>query len=378
MCRMLVPLAVLAAFPSPALPCSLCSFNANLLTLRQETAQARLVLYGTLAKPRLKVHDGLRGGTTELHIEGVLKSDPALGGRKMIELSRYVPVDPKAPPRFIVFCQPLGGKLDDYRGIPVKSPALVEYLRGVVARNGPAPDLLYFFNYVDHPDPDVAADAFLEFARASDEHIGRIAPKLDPAKLRSMLKDSQTPAERLGLYAFLLGACGTDKDAVMLRELLLQRPGERLTSALGGLLAGYIALRPRDGWDLAVQLLGDGKRPLLERLSLLGALRFYQGWKAVEHKTHVLRALEVLLPQGDLADLAIEDLRRWQWWELTPAVLAQFGKKTHDAPIMRRAIVRYALSCPQPEAKSFVERVSKEEPELYNDVRDSLQFEKAR
>ena len=44
-----------------------------------------------------------------------------------------------------------------------------------------------------------------------------------------------------------------------------------------------------------------------------------------------------------LADQAIEDLRRWGYWDLTTDVLAQYSKPTHAAPIVRRSIVRYAL-----------------------------------
>ena len=36
---------------------------------------------------------------------------------------------------------------------------------------------------------------------------------------------------------------------------------------------------------------------------------------------------------------------------LTVAVLAQYGKKSHDAPIVKRSIVRYALSCPREDAR---------------------------
>jgi len=74
--------------------------------------------------------------------------------------------------------------------------------------------------------------------------------------------------------------------------------------------------------------------------------------------------------------MAIEDLRRWQWWELTPTVLAQYGKPTHAAPLMKRAIVRYALCCPQPVAAEFVKARRLAEPQLVETVEESLEFEK--
>ena len=357
--------------------CSLCP-GQKALTLRQEAAQAKLVLYGTLTGSRLKPNDPLGGGVTEMQLLATLKADPTAAGKKVIELPRYLPVDPKKPPPYVVFCSVFNGKLDPYRGVPVKSPDFVSYLQGAMTRKGPGdgPDLEYYFTYLDSRDSEIALDAFLEFAKASDEQIGKTAGKLNPVKLRQWLKDESTPEDRLGLFAFLLGGCGGEADAAFLRELLMQKPTPRTTNALGGILAGYIQLKPEEGWNLAVRMLGEEKRPLLERHALLGALRFYQGWKAKETKPQVLRALESVLPHGDLADLAIEDLRRWQWWELTPQVLAQFGKKSHDAPIMRRAIVRYALSCSQPEVQKFLAQVRQTDTDLYRDVQESLQFEK--
>jgi hypothetical protein len=78
------------------------------------------------------------------------------------------------------------------------------------------------------------------------------------------------------------------------------------------------------------------------------------------------------LPHGDLADQAIEDLRRWGYWDLTVDVLSQFPKPTHTAPITRRCIVRYALCCPNEEAKRFIVAVRQTDPKLVKDVEASL------
>jgi hypothetical protein len=63
-------------------------------------------------------------------------------------------------------------------------------------------------------------------------------------------------------------------------------------------------------------------------------------------------------------------------WDLTPDVLALYGKKGFDAPIMQRAIVRYGLSCKDETAAKFIADRSRYEPELVKEVEDSLQFEK--
>jgi len=361
-------------------------------TLRLDAGQAKLVVYGTLANARLNANDPAGGGVTDLQLNSVLKSDPILGNKKVIELPRFVPLNATTPATWLVFCDVYQGRLDPYRGLPVSSPAVVDYLRGALALDAKdrTQSLLYFFSYLGHREPEIAEDAYLEFARATDQEIGQVEPKLAPDKLRRLLQDPQTPGTQLGLFAFLLGVCGNDQDALLLQRLIAGQEAApkvlpqgclvpaRSGSALDGLLSGYIQQRPREGWELAWRYLGDAQRPFLQRLAVLGTLRFYQSWKPQEHRGHVVRGLGLLLPQGDMADLAVEDLRRWQYWELTNDVLALYGRRTHDAPIMRRAILRYALSCPRNEASQFVAQRRQQEPDLVREIEESLQFEKPR
>ena len=370
----LVILSGLLGFCAPAPACNLCSMNVQQAqTFRQDAGQARLIVYGTLENPRLVGS----AGETDLRIEAVLKPDPFLKGAKVITIPRYVPVDPKDPPHFAVFCDVYNDKLDPYRGVPFKAKEAVDYLKGALQLEGKdrTAVLLYYFPYLEHPDKELANDAFLEFAKANDREIGQVAPRLAPERLRTWIKDPETPVNRLALYAFLLGACGGDPDAALFRGLL-QNPDERATSALDGILGGYIQLRPREGWDLAQALLGDEKKPFPVRYAVLRTLRFYHGWKPEETRDRVLQGLAAALPEGDLADLAVEDLRRWQLWDLIKDVLAVYGRKSHNAPIMRRAILRYALSCPRPEAAAFVAERRKEDPGLVKEVEESLQYEK--
>lgn len=375
-------LCVLLRGPCPALSCALCSGNPlQGETLSQSAGRARLVVYGTLANPRLTGNDAT-GGITDLRIEGVMKSDPFLVGRKVIELPRYVPADPRDPPRFLVFCDIYKDKnnkqaLDPYKGIPIRSEAAVAYIQGLMRLDpkDKTASLLYFFGYLDHPDEIVSSDAFAEFARANDQEVGAVAPRLSAAKLRTWLSDSQTPAARLGLYAFLLGNCGSAQDAALLRSLI-DRPSERTAAAADGILSGYIQLRPRQGWDVVAGMLADSRRPFADRFAALRVLRFYHSWKPRETQPQVLRALAPTLSQADLADMSVEDLRRWKLWNLTSEVVAQYGKKSHEAPIVRRAIVRYCLSCPQAEAARFVAGLRRGDSELVRDVEETLQFEK--
>ncbi len=365
---------LVAGLAANAWACSLCaSMNYSRATLREDLATARLVIFGALANARVGA-DGK--GATDLQVETVLKSDPILAERKVLTLPRFVPVDPKSPPKFLVFCDVINGEIAAYRGSPVKSGAVVEYLQAAAALPADrVKQLLFYFRYLDHPDAEIAQDAFLEFAKTQDADIARVASKLDPARLKKLIIDPATPPERLGLFAYLLGASGGPAEALFLSELLTDT-SERLRPAFGGIVAGLIQLDPKSGWARTHAILSDKNRPFSERLAALGALRFFHGANPTAARDEILRGLAGVLTQGDLADLAVEDLRRWQWWDLTKDVLALFGKPTHSAPIVKRAILRYALSCPLPEARELVARVRGSDPELVQDVEESLRFEK--
>jgi hypothetical protein len=370
---------LLVALPCPAPSCSLCG-NLQSPTIREEARLpgARLILAGTLANPRL----GPGGsGITEFHVSDVLRKDDWLAGRKVIELPRYLAVsDAKNPPRFLVFCDILKNQLDPYRGVPIKSEETVEYVKKAMALDATdrVRNLTFFFNYLENPDPEVARDAFVEFAKATDADISRVAPKLSADKLRTWLKNPQTPPERLSLYAVMLGACGGAADVELFAKMLGDGTA-RSADAYDGILAGYIHLRPREGWQLAIDTLRDGSRKLPARLMVLRTLRYYHGSQPAESRDKILQAMKAVLDQGELADVAVEDLRRWQLWDLTPAVLPLYGKKGFDAPITQRAILRYALSCKdRDDAKAFVAQRRKAEAELVQEVEESLEYEKSK
>jgi hypothetical protein len=342
-------------------------------TLRQDWERAKLVLIGTLSNPRFTTA-ATGAGTTDFHIERVLKSDPALGNAKVLTLGQYLPVpDPKNPPKFLLFCEVVEGKLTPFAGRPVRSPAVLDYLRGVAAlkEKQRAELLQHCFQFLDHADDTLAEDAFLEFVRSSDAEVGQAAPGLDPARLRRLVQNPKTSPERMSLFAFLLGACGKAQDALVLKSLIDQ-PTERNVKALDGLLCGYINLQPRAGWELALRIVGDKRRPFPERYAAMRTLRFYQGWKPVESKQAILAGFSGLVEDGEMADLAVEDLRRWKMWDLTGKVLAQYGKPSHNSPIVRRSIVRYALCCPDEEARRFVAAVRTQDAEMVRDLEEGL------
>jgi hypothetical protein len=81
----------------------------------------------------------------------------------------------------------------------------------------------------------------------------------------------------------------------------------------------------------------------------------------------------LLLMQNDMADLAVEDLRRWKCWKAADQVLAL---KSHDVPIVRRSVLRFALSCPgNAKAAQVVAAWRKQDPDYVAEVEELLQLE---
>jgi len=377
--RLFSTAAVALVVAAPLTACSLCAGLAGRQTLRQELASARSAYLGTLSNPRLDPSAVGGGGMTDFTVEAVVKADSAAArARTRFTINRYVPTDPKAPAKYLVFCDEVAGQPDAYRGTPIASAALVDYLRGVTAidaKKEPLKLLAYAGRHLDAADADVAAEAYLELALANDPDVLAVARGLDATRLRKLLADAKTPAERLNLFAYLLGACGGSSDAAALKRWLAE-PGERFRGALGGLYAGLVMIDPSEGWRQLLATLGEPKRPFLERNAALSAVRFQRNANPAAFRDEIARAARLLLPQGDIADLIIEDLRRWQAWELAGDVLAMYGRPTHDAPLMKRAIVRFALCCPAPVAGAFVAARRSAEPDLVRDVEESLQFER--
>jgi hypothetical protein len=371
--------AAILAFIAAALPADACTFCDGSFrtkqTLRMHFAQAKAVLHGQLKNPRFDRDDN---SYTDLHVSNILKDDPARGGQMVITIPQYLPVIGNTPSDFVLFCDVAKGKLDPVFGVPAPRAAL-DYLNAAAKLDDadPAAKLAFFFKHLDSTDATIAADAFYEFARAADSDILKAARQINPAKVRRLIADANTPPERLGVFAFLLGVSGGPADAAFLARMLSENPlPERSASAFGGLLAGLILLAPNDGWPLAANVLADSKRPYSVRLSAIGTVRFLQSTRGADSKAEVLKCCAALLPHGDLADQAIEDLRRWEYWDLTTDVLAQFGKPTHAAPIVRRAILRYALCAPGDESKRFVAAVRQSDPRLVKSVEEMLELYK--
>jgi len=355
---------------APARACSFCGPGLSKQgTLREQALKADAIILGTLKNAKLG--EDIRSGTTEFHFDDTVKACAELRSAKILVLPRYIP----GAEQQLFFFSVVEGKPDVVAGVP-GSAALAAYIRAAAKLNGQpiAARLGFFFRYLDSTDATIAGDAFAEFAKATDAEIALAKAELKPATLRKFLADPKTPADRLGVYAMLLGLCD-DRDSVdILAKSLTGTLTERVSSNLGGFLAGYILLDAKAGWKRLNEILRDAERPFEQRLAAVGAVRYFQANRPAESKAELLDCYRDLLGERDFADVALDDLRRWRWWDLTPEVLKHYGKPTHAAPIIRNGIIRYALTCPDADCKKFAAALRESDPKLVARIEESLKL----
>jgi hypothetical protein len=372
--RLLIALIIGLSSPGLLPACVLCSSQGNPLT--KEIGEAKLVIFGAITSAHPDP-DGIKG-TSEFKVDALIKGDKTLIKNGTVTLPRYVPPTPGV--KYLLFLDLSNGQIDPYRNIVCSSDRIVKYLRNMPQLTGggsPAERqarFLYTFDYLADSEPELAADAYKEWAAGSNQDVAAVAGKLDAIKIRRWLLDPKTPAHCLSLYSYLLGSCGTATDADLLKRLI-RAPGQtKMAGALDGLLSGLSRISSEEGWTQAKSIITSKERTFSDRHAVLRFLRFVHDTGGEPAKKELLACSALMLNQADAQDLMVEQMRQWQWWDLTDSVLEIF--KPDSAQITKRAVVRYALSCPQPKAKAMIERLQKEDPELVKDVAEGMVFEK--
>jgi hypothetical protein len=343
-------------------------------TLATEAGQAKLVLFGTTRNANEKAE------TTDFEIEAVLKDHKARKGRRQITLERYVPPTVAGTRvKYLIFFDVHKGKPDAYRGVAVRpNSQVLGYLTTALAvRNEPRNKQgRFFFDHLECADQDVALDAFHELADRGPRELKELAASLPPNRIVRWLRGPRKPPYLLGLYASLLGNCGNKEDGAVLRGLLEDRAVRSEISAQH-LFAAYALLDRENGWKYLADALKDGKQPFLVRFAALRAARFlYEDREGAVGKAKIVGALLPLLPQEDIADLAIEDLRKWKRWDTADLILAVRKTRAYKLPVVRRALLRYCLACQSSAAAAaFVVEQRRLDPDTVKDAEELLQIE---
>jgi hypothetical protein len=380
---LVIALLVLMLLVSPGGACPFCGMQGP--TLTGEVGQAKLVLYGALSNPDQKANNG--DGATDLAVETVIKNelkgkkdDPLAGDNKTVRLDRYLPTQADGGKyRFLVYCDVFKGKIDPYRVQPaLKDSDMAKYLLGALTHRDESigKRLRFFFDYLDNADLEISNDAYKEFGNADYKDYRDMAGSLPADRVAKWLADPKTPAFRYGLYASMLGHCGTAKHAQLLHDML-DDPTKRLGSGVDGMLAGYVMLKPKEGWAYTHDLLKDGKKEFMLRYAALRTVRFlWDSRPDLVSKKELTAGMALLLDQSDIADLAVDDLRKRECWEMADRVLALRKTKAYEVPIVRRSVLRFALSCKDNKAAAeYVAEQRKKDAQMVADAEELLKLE---
>jgi hypothetical protein len=353
-----------------------CPFCQPGKTLSGAASDASMVFFGKLANANEK------NNTTDIHVEVVLKDNSIRGNRKVLTLTPCQYLDKAGPnDRSLVFCKASKDGLRLSSSVPAMTGSkLPEYLRNAVqVKDKPLKQRLrFFFDFLENADPDIATDAYREFANADyTAEFRELLQDLPVERVIGWLKNPRTQPVRIGLYASMVGHSGHEKDAAVLRGIL-DDPERRSRDGVDGLLAAYTMVKSKEGWLYLVAALKDTRGSFEFRYAAFRAVRFLHDYRPdVVAKKELLDAACILLKQDDMPDIAIDHLRKWRAWDRAENVLAVARTDAGKQAIVKRAILRYCLCCEgSAKAKTYVQTCRHADAEVVKEIEDQLAKEK--
>ena len=241
-----------------------------------------------------------------------------LKGKKTITIPR-TSCHPRRSKKHLIFFKLYNGQLDPYRGEAVPADSkLPKYLQGRDRGRGkdgrPA---AYFFDYLEDKDWSSAATPTTSSRYADYKEVREAAQEAPGRDHPQVAQGPEHPGSRFGLYG-LCSATAASRPT--------PRPSARCSTTRNAPSpAGSTACWPgtscstrRPGWDYLVELIKDTKEDFPIRYAGLRTVRFFWEFRRTYPHKQVLEAMKTLMDQPDIADLPIEDLRKWKVWELTP------------------------------------------------------------
>jgi hypothetical protein len=242
------------------------------------------------------------------------------------------------------------------------------YLAKLPAARQPAAERLrYAARFLEHADPLVAADAYLEFGHAPYDEVRQVADAFSQEKLRRWLADPGVAGDRKGFYALALGLAQAPAERETNAALLAKEiaaPADDFRSGFDGILAASLLLSGEQGLTkIEERILANPKSRDGDVRHALSALRFYHDFGREIPPARLAEALHPLLDRPEFAAAAIVDLARWQDWSQLNRIGELYDAPKFDTPAVREAAVGYLLVCPEPEAKARLAKLRTQDPQ---------------
>ena len=243
--------------------------------------------------------------------------------------------------------------------------------------------LPYYVSFLESSDPEIAADAWGEFARSQYEDVKMASKLLSPDRVRQWIADPKMSPERLGLYGMMLGLCGTADDVAFLRMQIGVPSADRpFRYGSEGLMGGLMLLDESGGLAFLEQTrLAASGCSSDELFAAVQAIQFIWSYEpdCIPHD-RLRGSLHGLLANPLLRELVITNLARWQDWPTAPRLVKLFETLGDDDPGSRRAIVMFMFALQKAAATSdvptelqdlaagFLKHVETTHPQLLNAV----------
>lgn len=382
LCWLILLAALVCCLPGATPACPFCT--AVSMTLSEEVAQSAYVVLArpidaaepvteqelNSSSPDASATDGtaaaapptIAAADAVFEIVEVLKGEEKLGKKREIKLMYFSQHPPET--QFLVFGS---GAVDPVWTTPTAlSERAVEYVRNIVKLPSDARSrLLYFQDYLEDAETMLAGDAYDEFAKAPYADVKLIKERMNRERLLEWVRNQEVPASRRRLYLTMLGICGTQEDIPALEEMIKSQDRHTRT-ALDAMIASYLTLKGAEGMPLIEDLFLKPTEPKAEytdTYAAIMAIRFHLQETDAVPKPRLIEGLRHMLERSELADLVIPDLARWQDWTVMERLVELFKDAKKESTWVRVPVVNYLRACPLPEAKVYIDELSKIDPE---------------
>lgn len=367
--RNLLAIFVTACFSWPPAMAAACPFCSSVSpTFAEEMQGARSVIIAVLREQADctdagQSTDACGVGEREFYAMQILR------GPQLRMIPAFLLGDAEPGASFYLTANEMEGELSWSLPIPV-SPVLAEYLANVSQMPLDDPGRLrFFYDFLEHPEPLISADAYSEFGRAPYSEVRRLGSLLNREHLLRLASDPKVSFSRRRLYITLLGICGNADDAEAVRAMIESTEPE-FRSTLDAALACYVSLAGERGLEYLEQQFLQ-KAPFDESLALacIAAIRFHGEEDLRIPRSRLLRSLRLVLDHPPAADLVLADLARWNDWSQINRVVELFQNTGDDSWHIRVPVARYLLACPLSEAEVALAQLERQHPQSVRDAR---------
>jgi len=222
--------------------------------------------------------------------------------------------------------------------------------------------LEFFQQFLEDKDELLARDAYDEFAKTPYAGVIALKEKMDRPQILRWIEDPAIPASRRRLYLTLLGVCGQPEDAQVLEKCLRSENRED-KRGLDAMIACYLLLDPAGMTTVEELYLSNPRADYADTYAAIMALRFHGTEIDVIPRTRLAQGMRHMLKRPDLADLVIPDLARWEDWSVLPELVQLFKDATEETIWIRVPVINFVRACPEPEAASVIEELTKIDPD---------------